>query len=419
MMSGPSRLQVSMSSPVLSRYEQVAYPGFVYPQTHPGRLAVIGALFGMNPAPPERSNVLELGCGDGGNLIPLAYELPESRFFGLDLSPAAVQRGQQLIAHVGLKNVTITTGDILQFPADAGHFDYIVAHGVYSWVPAEVRQELLAICQAHLAPQGIVYISYNAKPGGYVSNVARDIMRFHTRHFSEPDEQMKQSRALLKFFAEATADSDPYRRLLSYELEQSNLYGDEVFFHDSLAEINEMFYLADFVEAASEHDLQYLGEAEFSEMQDHIFPETVRRTLNQLPDRIVREQYLDFLKCRRFRQTLLCRADVQLREQPDFEVVQRCWIAGAIRPAAAAPNVRSDHLEYFEGPRKSRAASNHPISKAALVQLGDMWPQAAHFEDLYANACAAAGAARDESDRATLAQSLLGCYSAGLLQLQA
>src|SRR5207237_8339715 len=98
MMSGPSRLQVSMSSPVLSRYEQVAYPGFVYPQTHPGRLAVIGALFGMKAAAPESCRLLELGCGDGGNLIPMAYELPAGRFLGLDLCPAAVQRGQQLIA---------------------------------------------------------------------------------------------------------------------------------------------------------------------------------------------------------------------------------------------------------------------------------------------------------------------------------
>src|SRR5438045_9745973 len=106
MMSGPPRLQVPMSWPVLGRYEQVAYAGFVFPQTHPGRLAVIGALFGMNPAPPERSSVLELGCGDGGNLIPMAYELPGSHFFGLDLSPAAVPRGHEVIAHVGLNNVT-------------------------------------------------------------------------------------------------------------------------------------------------------------------------------------------------------------------------------------------------------------------------------------------------------------------------
>src|SRR5919204_4208504 len=103
-----------MSSPVLSRYEQIAYTGFVYPQAHPGRLAVIASLFGMQPAPPEHCRVLELGCGDGANLIAAAYELPQSEFFGLDLSPAAVERGRGLIAEVGLTNVTLAAGDILK-----------------------------------------------------------------------------------------------------------------------------------------------------------------------------------------------------------------------------------------------------------------------------------------------------------------
>src|SRR5919108_6446386 len=97
---------VLMSSPVLSRYEQLSYTGFVYPQAHPDRLAVIGSLFGMKPASPEHCRVLELGCGDGANLIPTAYELPKSQFFGLDLSPTAVQRGHELITEIGLTNVT-------------------------------------------------------------------------------------------------------------------------------------------------------------------------------------------------------------------------------------------------------------------------------------------------------------------------
>src|SRR5207248_1195177 len=104
---------------------------------------------------------------------------------------------------------------------------------------------------------------------------------------------------------------------------------------------------------------------------------------------------------------------------PDYETIQRFWIVGAIRPAAPTPDILSDRLEHFEGPRKSRAATNHPITKSALVHLGEIWPQPATFDELYASARDAIGTALDESDRATLAQSLLGCFSAGLLELQA
>ena len=81
-------------------YDELPYPGSAFAQTHPDRLATLATLFGMTPAPVERCRVLELGCGDGGNLIPMAFALPESRFTGVDLATTAIARGQQLIDQV-------------------------------------------------------------------------------------------------------------------------------------------------------------------------------------------------------------------------------------------------------------------------------------------------------------------------------
>lgn len=74
----------------MSRYDEVLYPGNAFSQAHPERLAAFAALMGLRPTPVESCRVLELGCGDGGHLIPIAAVLPGSRFIGIDLSQTAI-----------------------------------------------------------------------------------------------------------------------------------------------------------------------------------------------------------------------------------------------------------------------------------------------------------------------------------------
>src|SRR4051812_18247838 len=91
-----------MSKAGLTRYDEVLYPSEVHSQTHPNRLAVIGALFGLEPAPVERCRVLELGCGNGSNLVPMAWGLPQSEFVGIDLASRPIAQGQQMVQDVGV-----------------------------------------------------------------------------------------------------------------------------------------------------------------------------------------------------------------------------------------------------------------------------------------------------------------------------
>src|SRR2546426_12611051 len=119
----------------------------------------------MNPAPVESCRVLEMGCGAGGNLIPMAFDLPESDSVGIDLAGSAIAQGRELIAALGLKNISPQRLDVMAFPSELGQIDYIIAHGLYSWVPEMIRDRILAICRAHLAAQGVAYISYNTYPG--------------------------------------------------------------------------------------------------------------------------------------------------------------------------------------------------------------------------------------------------------------
>jgi methyltransferase-like protein/2-polyprenyl-3-methyl-5-hydroxy-6-metoxy-1,4-benzoquinol methylase len=405
-------------------YDEVLYPGCPFSQTHPDRLATLARLFGMKPAAVENCRVLELGCGDGGNLIPMAFGLPGSEFVGIDLAARPIRSGQALVEALGLKNITLRPLDIMQISSDFGRFDYIIAHGLYSWVPPAVQDKILAICKANLAPEGVAYVSYNTYPGGHLRNLVREMMLFHVRDLTEPEQRVQQARALIKFLAESQAEPDPYRAFLKKELERITQYREAALYHDDLAEINSPVYFYRFIEQATRHQLQYLAEAHLFEIQMGIFPPHVAEELNQLTDNmVVKEQYLDFLKCRRFRQTLLCHQDIALDRRPKPERIVDFYVASPARPTSAQPDIDSRSVEEFGGPKGSALKTDNPLIKAAMAHLGETWPQSCHFSELLATARSRSGrySACDDfgfdEDARELGGILLRTHAAGLTEL--
>src|SRR3954467_8219921 len=154
-------------------YDRIPYPPRMHPQAPPDRLATMARLFGLDAPPLETCRVLELGCGEGGNLIPAAFSLPQASFRAIDLSPSAVATAAATARDLQLTNIDVQPMDIRDFPVDAGAFDYIIAHGVYSWLPPDVRERLLGICRDHLAANGVAYVSFNTYPGHRLREIAR------------------------------------------------------------------------------------------------------------------------------------------------------------------------------------------------------------------------------------------------------
>ena len=373
-------------------YDTVVYPNLCLAQTHPDRLAVVANLLGLDPAPPEGCRVLEIGCGDGSNLLPLAYTFPGSHFTGFDLAETRVAAGRRVAAELGLSNLELNPGDIMTYPREGEPFDYIIAHGIYSWIPAPVRDALLGICRGRLAAQGVAYVSYNCLPGGLLRRLARDIMRFHIRDVHDPREQVRQAVAVTQFIAGAITKPDPYRQLFKEQLEQVERHGAAHLFHDDLAEINDPVYFHEFAAHAGRHDLQYLGEADFFEMQDEAFSDEARRIFAQMQDsRLTREQYLDFVKCRRFRQTLLCRAEVTLAATPQASALERFEISSHAEGAVVETGPGGAPIERFAEKRGGAIRVGHPVGKRALHLLAECWPATRSFGDLFEAACAGAG----------------------------
>ncbi len=406
-------------------YDAVPYFGRAFPQTHPDRLATMATLFGMKPAPVERCRVLELGCGDGGNLIPMAFGLPQSQFVGIDLAARPIAKGQALSEALGLTNIRLLQLDVLDVTADLGAFDYIIAHGVYSWVPPAVQDKILAICQGHLAPQGVAYVSYNIYPGYHLQGLVRDLMRFHVRALADPEEQVTEALAFLGFLAESQPEPDTFRTVLKQRLEDLLERPKHAVYHDELAEINLPVYFHQFVAQAGRHGLQFLSEATFSTMQDRAFPDRVREVLLALAhgDILLKEQYLDFLKCRKFRQTLLCHQGLSLDRGVTPEKVMGFYAASPASPVSPQPDVRSPAVEEFRGQFGAAMSTGHPFAKAVIMELVESWPRLLAFDELLARTRAALGPeapvaeAGPEGDALGLAKILLATYAAGLVEL--
>jgi methyltransferase-like protein/protein-L-isoaspartate O-methyltransferase len=362
-------------------YDSVPYPGFAFLQTHPDRLAVMGTLFGMNPVPVEHCCVLEIACGNGSNLIPMAYGLPGSEFVGIDLARKPVEFAQTRIRHLGLDNIRIKQMDLMEIGPEFGEFDYIIAHGVYAWVPKVVQEKILAICHANLSTQGVAFVSYNTNPAGHVREVFREMMQFHERRAGQASNPVKAGLAFLEVMLKATDSRSPWKALFHDELKLMFGRDEKVVYHDDLAAGFLPVSFGDFAERAQASGLQFLSEAHLNDALEPELGAEALEALSQLAagDLIAYQQYLDFARYRRFRQTLLCHAGLRLGRDGVVSRVRKLLVASPMRVTAAAPD---GTVEFNNTRGAGTITTNDPVIVAVLRQLEKVWPRAERFEEL-------------------------------------
>jgi SAM-dependent methyltransferase len=417
-------------------YDRVPYHGLVHPATHPDSLAVAASLCGMRPPDVERCRVLELGCGDGASLIAIAHTLPGCHAVGVDLASSARERGQATAQALGLTNVTLRVADLTALPDDlGGPFDYIVAHGLYSWVPAPVRDALLAALARLLTPNGVAYVSYNAYPAHHARQVAREIMLYAAARIPDPDERVHAARHVLATVAAARPEGEAYGMLLREEARRVENVPDQVLFHDALEPNYAPVHFHEFVAHARQHGLQFLSESEYADTAAGVMhdPRTAQAVAILMEATgggggagedergvIDREQFADFVRGRAFRRTLLCRAGIPLLRPPDPREVFRLRVAADVTPGGEAPGGG----ERFRNPHGLTLTTNRPLACAALRRLGRIWPRSEPFEDLLAAAASEAGPelarleGAPEDQRLALAASLLAAHAVNLVDFR-
>lgn len=319
---------------VSTSYDVLPYPPYSFPATHISRLGAIGHLFGLSTAQPSQSRVLELGCGIGANTLAMAQNFPDAEFIGVDASEKQIGIGLEIIKSSNLSNVRLLSSDLSNLPEDLGHFDYIISHGLYSWVSQPVQDAILRISRENLKPTGVAYVSYNCLPGWRMRGALRDMMLMHTGGIENPLQKVQQSKALVKFLAESCAQDTPYGRYLAQELDLIAKCDDSYIAHEFLEQDNEALYFTDFIKEAARHKLLYLGDAEPATMVADNLPAQAAATLKSLNlNLLATEQYMDFVRNRMFRGTLLCHMEASLQRNVNPSRIKPLFIQSLVSQA--------------------------------------------------------------------------------------
>lgn len=401
-------------------YDQVPYTSRAFAVTHPEHLAAMGTLFGMSPTSPAHARVLELGSAAGGNILPVACSYPEAQFLGIDYSKVQVEEGKRNIQAYGLTNAAIEQQDILEFdPAAHGKFDYIICHGVFSWVGEKIREKILSICKECLPPQGIAYISYNTYPGWKMREIIRDMMNFHAGARPTPAEKVTQSRAILEFIHRFADPQTAFGKLLSNEADIIKAAPNDYLLHEHLEETNLPFYFKDFMGLAHKHGLNYVAEAHIDEMMPHFQGPEVLKALETVSggNILMMEQYIDFFRNRRFRRTLLTLAEntPNLTRRIDPENLRRFYIA-AFFSADPVP-LTEVREQKFTDPEGRTINSQVPTVRAALLALSEAWPGTLRFNEWLENTRKILGGAQP-NDENLLNELLVRGFCGGLIRLR-
>lgn len=366
----------------LQSYDQLPYDRLPFPETEPDFLTALARLHGFEAADARTAQVLELGCAQGGNLIPMAARYPQSKFIGVDLSRVQVEEGQAFIAKAELANIRLLHGDIAALPGDLGEFDFIIAHGVYSWVPDFVREALLAACRRLLKPQGIAYVSFNVEAGWRTYGQLRRLLLQHDDPRLAPMQRVERARSVLEA---ARLDDARLQKEADYLQKASASY----VFHEYLSDINTAYSFAQFAADAAAHGLRYLGEAGPRRARVALEEGTGLSSEARYARWLDAEARLDDALDTRFRRALLVRDDAAL-PQPQG--------AGLLTTLAFSADLTSDDEldfaqaieQHFRTNAGERLPVAHPLLKALLVVLSSAHPQVAGYEDAVSHALALA-----------------------------
>lgn len=399
-------------------YTEFPYPRLVFPRTHPAYLGTLGRLMALDAAPADRCRVLELGCARGANLIPMAFGLPASAFVGVDLSEPQIADAQCVVADLDLRNITFHAADLMDLGPELGTFDYVVAHGLYSWVPAAVRDKLLALCGDVLTPHGVAYVSYKTYPGGHVADMIRQMGLYHLQSV-EAAQWPRRMGELIQFLRKGVPEKHTaYRAAVLEYTERLLREPPGSLLHDDLEADSDPVYFHEFAAHAERHGLQYLGEAEFPSMCGAGIPAEAMERIRATDDLLEFEQYLDLLYGRGFRSTLLCRKHAALDRRLTVERLADLYIVPELRAETSAGVNDSQRFRTAYGVLEV----TDPITKIALAHLACKRSQATSLPALLSAIRDDAESTLTESARVELTlerlgQRVLDWYATGAVEL--
>jgi SAM-dependent methyltransferase len=362
-------------------YDEVPYPSHAKPFSHIKMLGAIAELYGLNPASPASCRVLELGCADGGNLVPMAFEFPSSRFVGIDLSSVQVVSGRAVADDLKLTNLELREADILNLGCDdLQEYDYIIVHGVFSWVPPNVQDKILAICRDHLSDKGLAYISYNTYPGWHGKEAMRKMLRYHTRN---TDNLRQKAQIALEFIAAfpTPVESPGNTASILFQQLKSDLQNIDdpatYLVHEYLVDTNWPLYFNDFITRAGAFGLRYVEDAFPGSTSPERLPPKTRKWINEIiTEGLEYQQYIDLFGNISFRRSLLCRDRWIPDSNMTWDRLRKLYahaMCKRVEPKDGVSQFRTDPGRQF--------SIEHPELLSVIERLVDARPMSVSLEE--------------------------------------
>ncbi len=353
-------------------YDRVDYGGSEQTLAAPNLIAGISRLLGVASASPSRARVLELGCGNGAHLLPLAWYWPDAQFVGIDLAHSPIAQGRERARALGLQNLRLEQGDLSTLSADTyGQFDYVIAHGLFSWVPTAVREATLALIGRSLTPMGVAYVSYNAYPGCRIRHLTRELLTYHLASEPYSIATAHKARAVLEsVIALPAQERPPFLEHIETEARSVLEFGANFLFHDDLSPHNQAFYLHEFASMAGAAGLSYLGDPELGRLFEPEGQPALSQWLDSMSggDWLRRQQYLDFAIGTRFRRSLLCRTQDDVKPGLAVDALQTLRFFSSYQPDPGC-NPADESVASFRNAAGRVVSSDAPVVKAILLMI--------------------------------------------------
>lgn len=292
-------------------YADLGYLSQPFPYASAPFLESYARLLGLSPAPASTARILEIGSSYGGNLISQALFYPQATFTGIEIAPTQVSVGKTYIDQLGITNLDLLEGDVNESHEHLGTYDYIIAHGFYSWVDEETKDNFLRLCKEHLAENGILYMSYNTYPGWHKMDSVRALLEFANKDVDTLNHREKVRHgktvasklgALMLEYDTVKNQQGPFLQSLRQTLQKQDCYVG----HDHLEPVNTPVYFHQCIDHMTKHGFTYLCDCDLNLSFPDVYDETLRTKLQELAphDPLAREQYIDFMLNAAFRKSL-------------------------------------------------------------------------------------------------------------------
>jgi SAM-dependent methyltransferase len=400
-------------------YESVPYPHYIHPLSDPARLAAIGRILGLAAVDPAGARVLDIGCGAGTNLLAMAARFPAARFTGIDFSGPDIASASALATEAGLANVTFTQADVRTWEPGEARFDFIIAYGLFSWVPDEVKDALLALIRRCLAPQGIACVAFMTYPGCKQAEALRDLLRMRTQAASPASDRVDAAHATLDFLERAwsalpTASQSDSLREAAHRIRAKEPH---FLLLDDLGIERDPLYLTQFAQWAGRHGLRYLGDSEYHTMlPDNLPPESARELAAMKLGAVETGQMIDFVVNRTFRAGLLVGADaVTAGPGPHPQALRDLCLSTSLRPDVEVARTATE-ASFVDRDGRCFTMRSIPLV-AALHALSERPEARIPFRGVLAEAQSAAGRPLTAAEESRLLADLLALYGRECLEL--